>query len=527
MSDVVKQPHFVFFITDQQRADWLGCYGHPVVKTPHIDALAARGTRFDNFHVASPVCMPNRASLLTGRYPSVHGLRYNGCTLPLRANTFVDVLAAGGYKTAAIGKSHLQPFTGMTPPHRENDVPVGAIGEAWQPENGDYTLEEPPHYDSTGHFHFPTPYYGFEHVDMVTGHGVSCHGHYRQWLQNQRDDWEALTDPGNQLPHDYTCPQANRTRLPEALYPTFYIRDKAIEYLQTNLQGEKATFTFISFPDPHHPWNPPGEYWDKYSPEQFEVPVGFAHHNNPPPHLQFMKQQFDQGELPKATQMAFMASDQHIKEAMALTAGMISMIDDAIGEIVQAVEASGQWQNTVFCVTADHGDYLGDFNLLLKGSWLKESICRVPFIWSDPTREQVASSDALSSTLDIGNTIIARAGLQSYHGTQGHSLLPLVEGEHSRSGIRSSLLIEMNDLMPRYGFEAAARARQLLKGDWSLTLYAGQDWGELYNRAEDPHECRNLWGEEKYTTIQSELVLELSHHLICQMDESPRAQRYA
>ena len=179
--------------------------------------------------------MPNRASLLTGRYPSVHGLRYNGCTLPLRANTFVDVLAAGGYKTAAIGKSHLQPFTGMTPPHRENDVPVGAIGEAWQPENGDYTLEEPPHYDNTGHFHFPTPYYGFEHVDMVTGHGVSCHGHYRQWLQNQRDDWEALTYPCNQYPHDYTCPQANRTRLPEALYPTFYIRDKAIEYLQTNL----------------------------------------------------------------------------------------------------------------------------------------------------------------------------------------------------------------------------------------------------------------------------------------------------
>ena len=81
--------------------------------------------------------------------------------------------------------------------------------------------------------------------------------------------------------------------------------------------------------------------------------------------------------------------------------------------------------------------------------------------------------------------------------------------------------------MPRYGFKTAARARQLLKGDWCLTLYAGQDWGELYNRAEDPHECRNLWGEAKYTAIQSELVLELSDHLICQMDESPRAQRYA
>ena len=98
---MIKRPNFLFLITDQQRADWLGCYGHPVVKTPNIDAIAAKGMRFDNFHVASPVCMPNRASLLTGRYPTLHGLRYNGCRLPLGANTFVDLLAEAGYHTAA------------------------------------------------------------------------------------------------------------------------------------------------------------------------------------------------------------------------------------------------------------------------------------------------------------------------------------------------------------------------------------------------------------------------------------------
>ena len=98
----MRKPNFLLFITDQHRADWLGCYGHPVVKTPNIDALAARGTRFDDFHVALPVCMPNRASLLTGRYPSVHGLRHNGCVLSERANTFVDVLAAGAAGIAVI-----------------------------------------------------------------------------------------------------------------------------------------------------------------------------------------------------------------------------------------------------------------------------------------------------------------------------------------------------------------------------------------------------------------------------------------
>ena len=128
---MTDRPNFLFLITDQQRSDWLGCYGHPVVRTPHIDALAAEGTRFADFHVAAPICMPNRASLMTGRMPSLHGLRYNGCNLPLSANTFVDVLAAGGYDTAAIGKSHLQTFTNAPALHRPDpdDMPPRPIEE--------------------------------------------------------------------------------------------------------------------------------------------------------------------------------------------------------------------------------------------------------------------------------------------------------------------------------------------------------------------------------------------------------------
>ena len=91
---MTKRPNFLFIMTDQQRADWMSCAGHPVLKTPNIDAIAATGTRFENFHATSPICMPNRASFMTGRYPTTHGLRSNGCSLSLRANTFVDVLAA-------------------------------------------------------------------------------------------------------------------------------------------------------------------------------------------------------------------------------------------------------------------------------------------------------------------------------------------------------------------------------------------------------------------------------------------------
>src|ERR1700716_1869010 len=99
-----SRPNFLLFITDQHRADFLGCYGHPVLRTPHIDSIAARGTAFDRFYVASPVCMPNRASLMTGRMPSVHGVRSNGIPLSLLANTFVDALSAARYAAALAAK---------------------------------------------------------------------------------------------------------------------------------------------------------------------------------------------------------------------------------------------------------------------------------------------------------------------------------------------------------------------------------------------------------------------------------------
>lgn len=515
-----KQPHFIIFITDQQRADWLGCYGHPVVQTPNIDKIAKEGTRFDNFHVANPVCMPNRASLLTGRYPSVHGLRHNGCLLPTRARTFVDLLAENGYKTAAIGKSHLQPFTGLAP-----QAGTSHSGEAWREDGQDYTLEEPPHYDDEGRFHFPTPYYGYQHVDMVTGHGTTCGGHYRQWLREQRPyDWQQLLDPANQMPHNYTCPQAERTQIPEDLYPTSYIKQQAKTYLHNHLNAEQPTFTFISFPDPHHPWNPPGKYWDMYAPEQFDIAVKYSDHQQPPLHLRHWKAKLDDGSQETGRQFAFMTNEQNIKQAMALTAGMITMIDDAIGEVMDVVRTSGQAHNTVVCFTADHGDYLGDFNLLLKGGWLKQSICQVPFIWADPTQSQQANTHALASTIDIAASVLDRAGIDVFNGNQGKSLLAALDSDDP---IRDCLLIEENDPLPRYGMKQPGRVRQVLKDNWSLTLIQGLEDGELYDRNTDPHECQNLWNHPDHQHKQAEMVLALSHLLMQQMDESPKAKRFA
>ena len=85
------RPNFLIFVVDQMRADWLGCSGHPVVQTPNIDTIAAAGTRFEDFHVALPVCMPNRSTIMTGRMPSAHGVIFNDRSLEPTETTFVRV----------------------------------------------------------------------------------------------------------------------------------------------------------------------------------------------------------------------------------------------------------------------------------------------------------------------------------------------------------------------------------------------------------------------------------------------------
>ena len=517
------QPNFIFFITDQHRADWLGCSGHPIVKTPNIDSIASNGTQFDNFHVASPVCMPNRASLLTGRYPSQHGLRYNGCTLPLNANTFVDVLAGSGYKTATIGKSHIQPFLDATPIGRSLQK-TGPISEAWKEDQRDYSQEEPGHYLANGKYEFKTPYYGYQHVDMVTNHGDLCGGHYLQWFRENAPNWKELQDRKNQLPHNYSCPQSYRTPIPVEYYPTTYIKDRAIEYLKKTQSQEAPFFLFVSFPDPHHPFNPPGKYWDMYSPSDFEPNLLYENHKNPTPPMQWMHQNWLSGGEPLTKQTATMIEREHIKEAMALTAGMITMVDDAIGDVMAALKDTDKADNTVVCFNSDHGDYLGDFNMLLKGALPFKSITRVPFIWSDPRQKQQPHSKVLASTIDLSATILDRAGIDPYFGIKGKTLLDNMSKDQE---IRTELLIEYNDGGARIGFESPARVRSLITGNYRFTFYLDQEWGELYDLKGDPDETQNLWNHPKYENIKAQLSIDLIQSLTGLMDESPQSKRLA
>ncbi len=408
----MTQPNFLLFITDQHRVDYLGCYGHPVLKTPHIDSIAARGTRFENFYVATPVCMPNRATLMTGRMPSVHGVRSNGTPLPLRSNTFVDMLRAGGYATALVGKSHLQNFGDQPailkrPPPRPGDRVVDpSLAEARKPEGSDgrYDQEHPAHWQAGHDFAMRLPFYGFDHVDLATAHGDQVGGHYYVWLKAKRPDADELRDHGKQLPHDYVCPQAFRTPLAEELYPTAYIAEKATQWLDGYAAAKRRDpfFLMVSFPDPHHPFTPPGRYWSMYRPSDMALPPSVDHGNRPLARpVAWALAQRESGAADTASQAAFAVDEREAREAMALSCGMIAMIDDAIGQVLARLAASGLANDTVVIFTTDHGDFLGDHRLMLKGPAHYEAITHVPFIWAEPGLRPPRRSDFLGGTLDL------------------------------------------------------------------------------------------------------------------------------
>jgi arylsulfatase A-like enzyme len=520
----MKRPDFLYVITDQHRADYLGCAGHPVVRTPNIDSIAASGTLFERFHVATPVCMPNRASLLTGRYPSVHGLRQNGEHLTYRANTFVDVLLANGYRTAAIGKSHVQPMLDMPAEQRIDPAALGLIREAWKDDDEDYDHEMPARYEGNKKYEFPASYYGYQHVDTVTNHGDQAGGHYLQWLRSQSplaDQWRQRKD---QLPHNYVCPQAHRTAIPEELYSTSYIRDKALAYLDEVKGNDKPFFAFVSFPDPHHPFTPPGRYWDMYKPEQFEARLPWEKHQNPTPPMKWLRRQYETGKRLATSQEAFMAEPQEIREAMALSCGMITMIDDAVGLIIAKLKDIGRYDNTVIVFNSDHGDYLGDFGLMLKGALPFRSITNVPFIWSDPASRSSKVSNVLASTIDIAPTVIARASVKPYNGLQGKSLLNNINGSLDS---RTQLLTEHQDGFARMGSARFMMVRNLITDDWRFTVYRGESWGELYDLKNDPNESHNLWDDPTHTKIRAELSERLIQEMLQNIDHSPHAKHRA
>jgi arylsulfatase A-like enzyme len=528
---VSERPSFLLIVTDQQRADHLGCYGNKVVRTPQLDAIGAAGWRFDRCYVACPICMPNRATLMTGRMPSVHRVRHNGIPLSLRATTAVDLLRAAGYGTALVGKAHLQnmwdrpPLRPAAPAAPSRAAPPPALAEATMADAGDgpYDQELAARWRADPAHDLRLPYYGFERVFLCIDHGDQVEGHYARWLRERCPGAETLQGPANaRAGRTAVAPQAWATAVPEELYPTAFVAEKTIECLEAFARDPARPFFLqCSFPDPHHPFTPPGKYWDLYAPGEIPLPPSFWPADPAmTPHVARLHRERDEGRAMKDTPAPFACTAEEARWATALTYGMITMIDDAVGRVLARLRALGLASRTVVMFTSDHGDFMGDHQLLLKGPIHYQGLIRVPLLWADPAAPRPRGvSDGLASTLDIPATILDRAGLAPFNGLQGRSLLPAVGGTDGPA--REAVLIEEEGQRVYLGFDRPVRCRTLVTRQHRLTIYDGVAWGELYDLAADPHELVNRWADPGARDLRHALTELLLRTAVSYTDTSP------
>ena len=302
---------------------------------------------------------------MTGRMCSAHGARHNGIALSKEHTTFVELLRDAGYRTGLVGKSHLQSFTGMQAtntyqPSETLHAPSPHLRDAIKNNrhSAEYDLEIAPKWERPLAERIDGDFYGFEHVEVAADHGDQASGDYALWAREQRPDFDTLVGAENALSHDrQDAPQAWRTAVPEELYSTNWIAERSAAWLAEQADGDAPFFLQMSFPDTHHPFTPPGRYWDMYDPSNIDLPANFGKGDLPP--IRAMREAMENGTDPRDNQNPFVVTEDEARAIIALTYGMITMIDDAIGRVLKQLDDLGLADDTVVIFTSDHGDYMG------------------------------------------------------------------------------------------------------------------------------------------------------------------------
>jgi arylsulfatase A-like enzyme len=202
-------------------------------------------------------------------------------------------------------------------------------------------------------------------------------------------------------------------------------------------------------------------------------------------------------------------TDAQIREIVAHTYGMISLIDDNLGRIFERMDALGLFENTLVVLSTDHGELLGDHWLVGKGPFHYDSLIRIPFLWRFPSRQPAGRTvDGLMSNVDVAPTILEYAGLPQLPDTHGRSMLPLLRGEDDSLG-RDRVLVEFE-----WRFIPGLRLKTIRTRRHKLTVYGHQPYGELYDLEEDPDEFVNRWDDPAYADVKHDLRAQLLDMLI-------------
>lgn len=449
-----RRPNILFITTDEQRFDCLGAYGNPAIRTPNLDQIAAQGVRFDRAYVQNPMCMPSRMSLMTGRYCSEHGCNINCVGIPPHEQdrTFMQALSEAGYMTAAIGKMHMMP--------------------KWGP-------------------------FGFQYLDLVEGK-ADLNNAYTDYLASKGlNGMQHKAEPGE-------VPPGTRTNalLADETIDAFVGR-RAIQWLE-GWESDQPFFLWVSFSNPHFPFDPPKPYDTMYDPAEVPGPVWREGEMDAKPTQRQLQQErgYDQ------------YSEAELREVIAHYYGNVTLVDDQVGELLELLAHKGLTEETLVAFTSDHGDHLGDHRLLHKsGVTFYDVSVRVPYLIRYPTLfPQGAVCEAIVEAIDLPATFLDVAGVAAPATMQGRSLVGLAEGALSdwRDDAFSEIDLHINPAMhgPQ---DPGSRdyVAMICTREWKYVHFPNLGIGELYDLANDPDELVNLFYDPAYSERVAEMRLRL------------------
>ncbi len=510
---MTKPFNVLFIITDQQRADHAGFMGNEVLETPHLDALAANSRIFDNAWVSNPVCMPNRATLMTGRMPSAHGVTFNDRTLDWGANTFVRRFRKAGYRTGLIGKSHLQHGMSKNAIVPFRGEPSGSLP---YPDGWDQ-LEDFERYVD-GYPDDPDDFYGFGRMELSIDHGARVAGHHLQWALARGGHLEELMiDQDRDAPgtdHSAHWRQIYRPPYDEALHSTAFVTERTLAFIDAAESADEPWLAWCSYPDPHHPMTPPGQWFDRYDPRAMPLPDSRRDSlEGAPEHLRLFAGIHPRDQRNWVAPCGY-GNDELLGEAIAATYGMIGMIDEGIGRLMAHLSRHGIRDNTIIVFTSDHGDMMGDHGLFLKGFMHYRGTLQVPLLISMPGAAP-GRTDALASSIDLPPTLLALCGIDGYDGIQGMNLKPVLTD--TAATVREHVLIE-DDITTTTArlTPIPARTRTLLMDGYRYTRNSkGEE--QLFNLQDDPDERHDCTSDD---AVRNRMLAALADAMMATDDSS-------
>ncbi|MGC8972457.1 MAG: sulfatase-like hydrolase/transferase, partial [bacterium] len=374
----------------------------------------------------------------------------------------------------------------------------------------------------------PTPYYGFETVEFVGGHVSYVFGDYLNWLKENYPGSEKLLLQENALERPSGADQCYKMSLPEELHYNSWIANRAIEFLERAKEDSRPFFLWCSFPDPHHPYSVPAPWCYMYDPKDIPLPIRREGElEDLPP---FYRKIYEEGApLVSGLLGPSKMPDKHIREIIALTYGMISFVDNEIGRIMKRLGELGLNEDTIVIFMSDHGDMMGDHWMIRKGPFHFEGLLRIPFIWSFPrhfpegkvVRSLVSQIDFAPTILDLCNVPIPEGEVPKEPEAPnmlppwpGKSIRKILEGETDK--VNDYVIVENDEDY------LGLRLRTFITDRYKITVYQGQDYGELFDLKEDPQELFNLWWKPEYQDIKRSLILQFIDAYISQDSTLPR-----